>query len=307
MSRIHDALKKAAQERSAQISAIGGPDSVDVAIETQRTAVHTTEASRREVPGVATAEETRDLSFQELIKRRPRSIWHPGPQTGIFVNNANGREGAEEFRTLRSRLYQIAAVQPLRRVLVTSSVPEEGKTFVSTNLAHSIARQPDKRVLLIDADLRASRIHQILGAPKTPGLTDYLRGDADEYAIIQHGPEGNLCFIPGGNEVPNPSELLLNERMKKLLESITPIFEWVILDSPPAIPVHDASTVADLCDGVLLVVRAGVTSFEMAEKAASEFRQKNLLGVVLNRVAKSDSYGGYYYGYPAVRKEKEST
>src|SRR5215467_14734256 len=120
MSRIHDALKKAAQERSAQMSAIGGPDAVDVAIDTQRTTRQTTEAPRREgpSPGVATAEENRDLSFQEPIKRRPSSMWHPGPQIRVFVDNANGGEGAEEFRTLRSRLYQIAAARPLRRVLV---------------------------------------------------------------------------------------------------------------------------------------------------------------------------------------------
>ena len=192
----------------------------------------------------------------------------------------------------------------LKRVLVTSSVPEEGKTFVTVNLAQSLARQDQSRVLLIDADLRVSRMHQVLGAPATPGLTDYLRGQADECAVIQRGLEGNLCFIPGGSPVSNPSELLLGARMKYLLERVTPVFDWLVLDSPPALPVHDASLIADLCDGVLFIVRAGATDFEVAEKASSEFRDKNLLGVILNRAEKSDSYGGYYYGYSAAAKKK---
>ncbi len=137
-----------------------------------------------------------------------------------------------------------------------------------------------------------------------PGLTDYLRGDADEFAVIQNGLDNNLCFIAGGTSVSNPSELLLGDRMKRLLDFVSPIFDWIILDSPPALPVHDASMLAGLCDGVLFVVRAGRTDFELAEKASSEFRDKNLLGVVLNCVEKGDSYGTYYYGYPGNEKER---
>jgi protein-tyrosine kinase len=137
-----------------------------------------------------------------------------------------------------------------------------------------------------------------LGAPLTPGLTDYLRGECDEFEVIQKGFDNNLCFIPGGNPVSNPSELLMGERMKRLLDMAAPIFDWIVLDSPPALPVHDASMLADLCDGVLFVVRAGQTDYQMAEKASSEFVNKNLLGVVLNCVEKGDAYGGYYYGYP---------
>lgn len=168
---------------------------------------------------------------------------------------------------------------------------------MAANLAHSIMRQTDRRVLLIDADLRVSRMHQLFGAPRSPGLTDYLRGEADECAVIQNGSEGNLCLLPGGTEVSNPSELLLGDRMKKLLDLVTPVFDWIILDSPPALAVHDASSLADLCDGVLFVVKAGETDYQLAEKASSEFLRKNLLGVVLNGVEKDASYGGYYAGY----------
>jgi capsular exopolysaccharide synthesis family protein len=138
-----------------------------------------------------------------------------------------------------------------------------------------------------------------VGAPETPGLSDYLRGDADEYQVIQVEKGGNLCFIPGGSEVSNPSELLHSDRMRQLLERMSLIFDWIILDSPPSLAVHDASILADMCDGVLFVVRAGSTDFGLAAKASSEFHEKHLLGVVLNRVDKNDSYGGYYYGYGA--------
>jgi protein-tyrosine kinase len=307
MSRIHEALKKAAEERSSRLASDSSINFVDVTTDVART---TSTIAERELalplrPEVRKDSDLSRLQLDELIKKCAHPKWIPDPRTSVFHGADHQKVGAERFRTLRSRLYQIAGAQTLKKVLITSSIPAEGKTFVAANLANSIVRQNDRSVLLIDADLRASRLHQALGAPLTPGLTDYLRGDADEFSVIQKGSDTNLCFIPGGKAVSNPSELLLGERMKRLLEIATPIFDWIILDSPPALPVHDASMLADLCDGVLFVVRAGQTNYEMAEKASSEFQDKNLLGVVLNCVEKGDSYGGYYYGYPLNEKEKE--
>jgi protein-tyrosine kinase len=302
MSRIHEALKKAAEERSSQVSTGAAPDLADIAADLHRPAVS---AAERPAEGTRTSVAVPFLRFEDLVKQCTHPKWHLDPRISVFHGPENKGIGAERFRTLRSRLYQIAGTRPLRRVLVTSSVAAEGKTFVAANLAQSIVRQPDRRVLLIDADLRASRLHQALGAPGTPGLTEYLRGEADEFAVIQNGLEGNLCFIPGGSEVSNPSELLLSDRMTKLLDLVTPVFDWVIFDSPPALPVHDASMLADLCDGVLFVVRGGSTSFEVAEKASSEFREKNLLGVVLNHAEKEAGYGEYYYGYSNDDENKQ--
>jgi tyrosine-protein kinase Etk/Wzc len=152
--------------------------------------------------------------------------------------------------------------------------------------------------LIIDADLRRPRLHLPLGAPLAPGLTEYLRGEADEFAVIQNGLDGNLCFIPGGNEATNPSELLSNGRLKLLLDRMAPVFDWVILDSPPCLPVADASVLGDMCDGVLLIVRSGSTPSEVAQKACQELQGKNILGVVLNAVEKGHLYESYYYeGY----------
>jgi capsular exopolysaccharide synthesis family protein len=304
MSRIHEALKKAAQERSALLSSGASPDLVDVSADVRRTMVPAEDRTAPLLVDLPPKQDSSFLSFEELVKKCARPQWQPDPRSNVFDGAHSDQIGAESFRTLRSRLYQIAGTRQLKRVLVTSSIPEEGKTFVAANLAQSLARQDHSRVLLIDADLRVSRLHQMLGAPATPGLADYLCGEADECAVIQRGHEGNLCFIPGGSPVSNPSELLLGARMKHLLARVTPVFDWLVLDSPPALPVHDASLLADLCDGVLFVVRAGKTDFGVAGKASSEFRDKNLLGVVLNRVEQNESYGGYYYGYPAVDKDK---
>ena len=166
--------------------------------------------------------------FEDLCQRCAHPHWHPDLNVNIFHNPALSVHAAEQFRTLRSRLYQLRGSQQLRTLLIASSMPAEGKTFVTNNLAQAIVRQPDRRCLIIDADLRCSRLHVPLGAPPSPGLTEYLMGEADEMAVIQHGAEGNLCFIPGGKEVSNPSELLLNGRLKTLLERVTPVFDWVI-------------------------------------------------------------------------------
>jgi protein-tyrosine kinase len=302
MSRIHEALKKAAEERSAQGVNRAVSDLVELSGHPTLGEIAPTGAVAH--PGIGTHSKLEPgvLKFEEFKKRCTPVTWRVDPSASVFSAHTNHQVGAEKFRTLRSRLYQIATAQPLKKLLVTSSTPAEGKTFVTANLAHSFVRQADRRVLLIDSDLRASRLHLHLGAPEKPGLSEYLRGDCDEFQVTQVGSDGNLCLIPGGREVSNPSELLHSERMKHLLDRMSLMFDWIILDSPPALAVHDASILADMCDGVLFVVRAGATDFELAEKASAEFREKNLLGVVLNRVEKSDAYGDYYYGYGSERE-----
>jgi protein-tyrosine kinase len=297
MSRIHEALKKAAEERSAQAVNRAASDLVELNVQEEISIKPPVNGDAHPKHREAEKADPGQLRFEEFAKRCTQSKWRVDSEKSVYSAHSNNSVGAEKFRTLRSRLYQIASAQPLKRILITSSTPAEGKTFVAANLAQSFIRQENRRVLLIDSDLRASRLHLHVGASEIPGLSDYLRGDADEYMVTQVEKDGNLCLIPGGREVSNPSELLHSDRMKQLLERMSLIFDWIILDSPPALAVHDASILADMCDGVLFVVRAGATDFELATKASSEFRDKNLLGVVLNRADKGDSYGSYYYGY----------
>lgn len=308
MSRIHEALKKAEQERaSGQI-----PDLPMLTSEPRAFAPASLQDREVEIPPVsaeAIAAATGGfLRFDDLVKRCSHPKWNPDPNVNVFLNPDMTAHGAEQFRTLRSRLYQIRGAQTMKTLLVTSSIPSEGKTFVTNNLAQSIVRQPDRRVLVIDADLRCSRLHVPLGAPAFPGLTDYLRGEADEMQIIQHSTENNLCFIPGGNEVTNPSELLSNGRLKPLLDRLSPMFDWIILDSAPLIPVADSSFLADLVDGVLMVVRAGVTPSATAQRACQELQGRTVVGVVLNAVDPEQAYGAYYssygYGYGYVRSQE---
>jgi protein-tyrosine kinase len=303
MSRIHEALKKAEQERvvaqaaTTDIAAIPHEPIASASTWAERAPEVPTETTLAAVAGLPGDY----LRFDDLRTRCAHPTWHLDPNVNVFFNPDLSVHGAEQFRTLRSRLYQLRGNQSLRTLLVTSAVPGEGKTFVTANLAQAIVRQPDRRALIIDADLRCARLHLPLGAPTSPGLTDYLRGEADEMAVIQHGQEGNLCFIAGGSEVTDPSELLSNGRLRKLLDRVTPVFDWVILDSPPCVPVADASILADLCDGVLLVVRAGSTPSEIALRARQELQGKNIVGVVLNAADESGMYGtNYYQGYGYV-------
>src|SRR5271165_750404 len=230
MSRIHEALKKAAEERSSQAANRTVSDLVDLS--SQEGAVENVQINRgsHPDPGPRQKIDRGVLQFEEFAKRCSPTTWRIESSSSVFSAHTHHQVGAEKFRTLRSRLYQIASAQPLKRVLITSSTPAEGKTFVAANLAQSFVRQAGRRVLLIDSDLRASRLHLHLGALEKPGLSDYLVGDCDEFQITQVGTGGNLCLIPGGREISNPSELLHSDRMKQLLDHMSLIFDWIILD-----------------------------------------------------------------------------
>jgi protein-tyrosine kinase len=306
MSRIHEALKRAKLERSAAQDADVAPMAHGVG-----TAAGTALANPPAADEILTAERLAPpaptmelpLRFEDLVGRCARPDWNPDPGVNVFEPSL-GTSGAEQFRTLRSRLYQLRSNQPLRTVLVTSSMAAEGKTFVVSNLARAIVRQPDRRALVIDADLRRSRLHIPFGAPSAPGLTDFLRGNASEFEVLQMGPEGNLFLLPGGSTASNPSELLANGRLKDLLLRVARVFDWILIDSPPCLPVADANVVAELCDAVLLVVRAGATPAAMVQRAHRELQDRKVAGVVLNSVDE-DSFGyTAYYAYGGYGEDK---
>lgn len=294
MSRIHEALRKAEQER-AEHAPMDVP-SIWTAAPVQ-TPTSTPTKAPDPVPLATQLPAPEPLELEGLRQKCSKPDWKPDPRRIIFGNDSQSPLAAEQFRTLRSRLYRYREKEQCQRLLITSALPAEGKTFVAANLAQAIVRQHERRALLIDADLRASRLHLELGAPVAPGLADYLRGEADEPAIVQASPGGNLFFIPGGKPSANPTELLASARLKSLLDRLGPLFDWVILDSPPALPVADAGVLARLCDGVLLIVRSGSTPYDAAKKACAEFHGKNLIGAVLNHAEEIKSYSSYYYHY----------
>jgi protein-tyrosine kinase len=296
MSRIHEALKRAEEQRAASQ---GGRTEPAEAVEASSTETGAAArgvdsalagAARAAMPPFPTP-----FTFDTLLARCAQSNWTPDAKTMLFFSAEEQGYGTEEFRTLRTRLYQMRENQSLKKLLVTSSLPKEGKSFVAANLAQVMVRQHGRRALLIDGDLRGPRLHQVLGTSSTPGLAEYLLGENDEFGIMQRGPMENLFFIPSGRTVSNPAELVANGRLKFLLHRLEPLFDWIIIDSPPAVPVSDAGLLANYCDGVLMVVRSNATPFDLARKARQEFRDKHLVGVVLNGIEAGSSYTQYYY------------
>jgi protein-tyrosine kinase len=305
MSRIHEALKKAEQERTASQ---GGPAPSGFATPELAEPLA---APAGEEPGVAAdagapgGSVTRlsampsfasPFSLDDLLARCTRVQWKPDQKTMLFFNGDDAARGTEEFRTLRSRLYHTREKMTLKKILVTSALPKEGKSFTAANLAQVMVRQHGRRVLLIDADLRGSRLHAMLGTASSPGLSDYLQGRNDEFSIMQQGPMESLFFIPSGTEISDPSELVANGRLPLLLQRVEALFDWIIIDSPPAVPVSDASVLAKACDGVLMVVRSNATPVDMARRARQEFPDQALVGVVLNGTdSEAMPYTRYYY------------
>jgi capsular exopolysaccharide synthesis family protein len=303
MSRIHEALKKAEQERAAGKGSVPETAPAPVAPVYDAPApaftrtVHAEPQSSTlvvERPETVREVESPEMKENLLLTRSVEARWNPDPKTMLFFGNQENLRGMEQFRTLRARLFAMRERSPLKTILVASALPKEGKSFVSANLAQVLARREERRVLLIDGDMRAPQLHAAFGTNSTPGLGEYLLGEADEFSVMQHGSLENLFFVPSGRTVEHPAELIANGRFGDLLRRVEPLFDWVILDSPPAVPVSDASLLASYCDGVLMVVRSHSTPYDKAQRAQLEFAGKNIVGAVLNGMAQDGEYARYY-------------
>lgn len=312
MSRIHDALKKAALERVTSSpaeteSSVSGSNHLPAPVleEVPRNGL---DAVAPRSPRLGDFGPAAVTTVEGILPGGPSASWKPDSRILLFPDSKTHPLGSEEFRTLRTRLLQMREKLPLQTLLVTSALPSEGKTFVAANLAQSFAQQAGRRVLLIDCDLRLSRLHVLFGSAPIPGLAEFLRSEVEASSILQRGAHDNFYLIPGGSAPPDPIELLGNGRLKGLLQRLAPLFDWIIVDSPPCVPLSDASMLSDLCDGVLMVVKAGKTPYDVAQKASALFRERHLLGVVMNHVQPQTAYSAYYYqaGEP-VKADKESS
>jgi capsular exopolysaccharide synthesis family protein len=235
----------------------------------------------------------------------PARQWSPSA-IQLPALHERGKE-VEQFRSLRSRLYEFRDLNTLKSVLVSSGLPQEGKSFIAANLAISCARHKSARVLLIDGDMRRSSLHKLLGTTHEPGLTEYLSGKASLNEVLQRAefpsngqplPQGisSLTFMAGGADAENAGDLSGSPRFRELIQAVSPMFDWIIVDSSPVNLVADGVNLARACDGVLLVARAGITPFEAAQRALSELKSTNMLGFVLNAVHALQTTGTYY-GY----------
>lgn len=204
---------------------------------------------------------------------------------------------AESYRLIRSNILLSSVDHPPRRMLFTSMAPSEGKTATTVNIAR-ILSQSDKKVLVMDCDLRRPRQHTLFSIPNSVGLSSYLTGNTKEN-IVQRIQGEDFSLITAGPVPPNPAELLDSTRMKALLDRMADIYDFVLLDSPPLQRVTDSLTLSTIVDGTIIVVRAGETTYDMIENGLRQLKAINahLLGFILNGVSKNTGADGYYHGY----------
>ncbi len=321
MSRIYEALQKAESERKTERREPEprAPEQPFAAQQFAATAVAEAEAAEPEYGGGFNTEPAASFPASSLAGAGPESLdlsqivarpWSLSlKQLPALLQRG---PAVEQFRSLRSRLFELRDIKPLKTVLISSGMPQEGKSFVSTNLALSLARHKNSKVLLIDGDMRRYTLHQLLGCESHPGLADYLAGKAGPVEVMQR-PEvakesigttkpllANLTFIAGGNGGDKAADLSGSARFGELLRMAAPHFDWIIVDSSPVLPVSDAVNLARSCDGVLLVAREGVTKFQVVQRAQHELKAANLLGFVLNAVQQAPEVG--YYGYDSTHQ-----
>lgn len=223
----------------------------------------------------------------------------------LLTQSAHQSPRAESFRQLRTNLQFAHVSNESKTVLVTSSVPGEGKSTTATNLAIALA-QAGQSVALVDADLRRPMIADYLGLERNAGLTTALIGKADANDLLQSWGDDQLYVLASGQIPPNPSELLGSEKMKQLIIRLETVFDAVIIDAPPLLPVTDAAVLAQQVGGVVVVVGTQKVRTGDLEKslAALEMVQADLLGIVLNRlpVKGPDSYAYNSYSYSTSTK-----
>jgi capsular exopolysaccharide synthesis family protein len=336
MSNIYEALRRAEMDRAnsadAPANANASPSAAPASIQTTRVAVQSsaalqgvaslpTAASRATGSSVLKADSGRasmepialpitvadvadlldDSSAIDLVNI-PQVVWIPAFHQLPALEQRGS--SVEQFRSLRSRIQQFRDRNPLKSILVSSGLSQEGKSFVAVNLAVSLARHKASRVLLIDGDMRRSSLHKLLGAPEGPGLTEYLSGRATLTQVMQRpkpGEDGHplplglasLVFIPGGDASDKAADLSGNHRFNRLIADVAPYFDWIVVDSSPVNLISDAVNLARACDGVLLVARGGTTRYESAQRAVAELKASNILGFVLNAIEDPPSTVGY--------------
>lgn len=274
MSRIHDALRKMDQHE---------PTSSPEWTNTLTVSEHPAATRTHHIPAKEATHAPSSLDADPLLNCRSVS-WTFNKGSMLDFEKGHPHRAIEEFRMLRSRLYQARSAQPLKSVVITSALNGEGKSFVAANLWRALSLHPDRRVLLMDGDLRTPRLHKCLGTSLTPGLSEFLETKLDLRDALQRENGSNAFFIPAGNPWPRPSDLISDGRVEALVKRLTNCFDWVIIDAPSAIDTSDSSSLAESADGVLLVVRASVTPSDIVQRAVDRFDEARLLGVVLNEI-----------------------
>lgn len=213
----------------------------------------------------------------------------------LIVHHGSQPLASEAYRGLRTSILFSTADQAPRILLITSSLPQDGKTLTAANLATAMAKA-EPPVLLVDADLRRPSLHTLFDVPREPGLTNFLVGEVSELPAVETRVP-NLLVVPAGKIPPNPSELLHSDRMQELLKLALEKFGRVVVDSPPLMSVTDAAILGTMVEGVLLVIKAEGVPRKAAIQARNDLLEVKapLIGAVLNNIPMNGHGYGYYY------------
>jgi len=305
MSRIFDALQRSGVEQSG----VEYPDLISVVSE-----VFEAKEAPSETPENADPLLDMDLSALDL-QPDPAETVEPAPKKFVSqelmefpaVNvglSSSSRLvfftepdslAAEKLRFLGVRLRQLQQTRTLKRVLVTSSIPQEGKSFVSANLAGVLARRKQK-VLLIEGDLRRPSLAHQFGLGRVAGLGEWLQSAPSTVSNIYRLEGPNFWMLPAGAPPSNPLELMQSGHLSRLMGQLATMFDWIIVDSPPLLPLADTTVWARMTDGILLVARPGTTQKATLQRGLETIKKSDLLGVVMNGCSDSN-VNSYYQAY----------
>ncbi len=233
--------------------------------------------------------------------------------SGLITLDSTKSIVAESFRSLRTNL-QFAVPEKRGRVFhFTSTMQGEGKTTITANLGVTLALM-GSRTLIVDLDLRKPRIHHIFDINREPGITHLLAGKSDFKEIIRPTATEHLYVIPAGIIPPNPSELLSQQNLSEFLDKTRKEFDYILIDSPPVLPVTDSLLLGRLADTSFIVIKLGETSFPAVEQAIKQLRgvNVNVAGAIINKIKPSAGYGyyhnyyHYYYGDESPEEKKNT-
>lgn len=276
MSRIQEILKKAERE--------GG--------------VHRTRAIVAEGPAVgsASAAAAATMPLPAAMPPLPESMQAVAGELDhrLVAAFAPQSLAAEQYRSLRTRIKHAENGRMMRSIVITSPNKGDGKSLTAANLALTMAQEFQQRVLLVDGDLRRPSIHALFGINDTPGLSEALMGAVNLDDALVTIPEHHLSLLPAGMVPSHPAELLGSTGMRRTLDALRTRFDRILIDMPPVAPLADVSIASGLVDGVLMIVRAGVTPKPAIERALSGLDTAKVLGLVLNDAG--DGAGSYGYG-----------
>jgi capsular exopolysaccharide synthesis family protein len=287
MGKIHDALQRAEElRRSATIEVDGtpvGPEIVPVAADAEKP------------PGWLARRKTAKAEKAARTATKKARAKLPG-RKAPFVSGSESPI-SEEYRTLRARIQSLRRTRELRTIVVTSSLPNEGKTTTAANLALSFGFERELTTCLVDADLRTPRVHQVFPVAGPAGLVEVLEGDAKLDEALVAVPDTRLMVLPVRALPTAPAELLGSRAMADLIAELHTRFHTVILDAPPVLGLPDTVTLVDLCDAALFVVGAGRAPRGDVESALERLDASKVLGVVLNRCERHEIPYAGSYGY----------